>query len=248
MALEFAYGDASSPRGHALVYFDDSGHQTYYASYIVLLPVTVDVSKYVPPFLMNQVGDIGPGDMSAFAFPPSPEQVESLDKLREVSKKREDDLIYGGVCDAGDVGASMMKVNDIVQEYLECYEKVNGIELVMSDDEEERTETEHVNDVVYSLMSEPDRLGELTKLVGRLRYAVDSGESILVEETESDIEALSNYLPPSYQIDSLLKWAGSLENNSASIADLYLKRCFHLAREEYVELGKIEEEISNLIT
>ena len=63
MALEFAYGDASSPRGHALVYFDDSGHQTYYASYIVLLPVTVDVSKYVPPFLMNQVGDIGPGDM-----------------------------------------------------------------------------------------------------------------------------------------------------------------------------------------
>ena len=124
MALEFAYGDASSPRGHALVYFDDSGHQTYYASYIVLLPVTVDVSKYVPPFLMNQVGDIGPGDMSAFAFPPSPEQVESLDKLREVSKKREDDLIYGGVCDAGDVGASMMKVNDIVQEYLECMKKL----------------------------------------------------------------------------------------------------------------------------
>ena len=247
MALEFAYGDASTPRGHALVYFDDSTHQTYYASYIVLLPVTVDVSKYVPPFLMNQVGDIGPGDMSAFAFPPSPEQVEDLDKLREVSKKREDDLIYGGTCDAGDVAASMMKVNDIVQEYLECYEKVNGIQLSMSDDDVGLTEIEHVNDVVYSLMSEPDRLGELTKLVGRLRYAVDSGESILVEETESDIEALSNYLPSSYQIDTLLKWAGSLENNSASIADLYLKRCFHLAREEYVELGKIEEDISNLI-
>ena len=29
--------------------------------------------------------------------------------------------------------------------------------------------------------------------------------------------------------------------------DLYLKRCFLLAREEYVELGKIEKDIAELI-
>jgi hypothetical protein len=246
MTLEFTYGDSGTPKGHALVYFDDSTHQSYYASYIVLLPVTVDVSKYVPPFLMNQVGDIGPDDMSAFAFPPAPEEVEGLVELKDLAKKREDDLIYGGTCNVGDVASSMVKVNDIVQEYLESYEMVNGVGLSVSIDEEELPELGHVNDVVYSLMSESDRLGELTKLVGRLQYAIESGEGILVEETESDIEALSNYLPTSYQIAALLKWVGSPEENSASIADLYLKRCFHLAREEYVELGKIEENITDL--
>ena len=72
MSLDFTYGKPVSPRGHALVYFSDVQEQNYYASYIVLLPVTVDVAKYVPPFLMNQVGELGPGDMSAFAFPPAP--------------------------------------------------------------------------------------------------------------------------------------------------------------------------------
>ena len=57
MSLDFTYGNPVSPRGHALVYFSDVQEQNYYASYIVLLPVTVDVAKYVPPFLMNQVGE-----------------------------------------------------------------------------------------------------------------------------------------------------------------------------------------------
>ena len=32
-----------------------------------------------PPFLMNQVGDFSADDMSAFAFPPAPEEVEDYD-------------------------------------------------------------------------------------------------------------------------------------------------------------------------
>ncbi|GIS65530.1 MAG: hypothetical protein CM1200mP3_17780 [Chloroflexota bacterium] len=45
----------------------------------------------------------------------------------------------------------------------------------------------HINDVVYSLMSEADRLGELTKLVGTLRYSMETGEDTLIKDTEADI-------------------------------------------------------------
>ena len=60
MDLQFEMGDSENPRGHALVYFSDTGTALYFASYVVLLPITVDVSKYVPPFLMNQVGEPHP--------------------------------------------------------------------------------------------------------------------------------------------------------------------------------------------
>ena len=246
MTLSFELGNIESPKGHALLYFKDSVQGDFYATYIVLLPITVDVSKYVPPFLMNQVGEFGPGDMSAFAFPPAPEQVEGYDYLVDLAKKRQDDLIDGGEVTGTDVSSSMMKVNDVVQEYLELYEETYGTEALTLDESESASEL-HVNDVLYSMMTEPDRLNELTKLVGRMRFAVESGENSIVKEVESDINALSEYLPETFQIHRLLKWATTVSEESSHITDLYLKRCFHLSREEYKELGEIEAQISESI-
>ncbi len=246
MTLSFELGNIESPKGHALLYFKDSVQGDFYATYIVLLPITVDVSKYVPPFLMNQVGEFGPGDMSAFAFPPAPEQVEGYDYLVDLAKKRQDDLIDGGEVTGTDVSSSMMKVNDVVQEYLELYEETYGTEALTLDESESASEL-HVNDVLYSMMTEPDRLNELTKLVGRMRFAVESGENSIVKEVESDINALSEYLPETFQIHRLLKWATAVSDESSHITDLYLQRCFHLSREEYKELGEIEAQISESI-
>ena len=246
MTLSFELGNIESPKGHALLYFKDSVQGDFYATYIVLLPITVDVSKYVPPFLMNQVGEFGPGDMSAFAFPPAPEQVEGYDYLVDLAKKRQDDLLDGGEVTGTDVSSSMMKVNDVVQEYLELYEERYEIEALTLDESESASEL-HVNDVLYSMMTEPDRLNELTKLVGRMRFAVESGENSIVKEVESDINALSEYLPETFQIHRLLKWATAVSDESSHITDLYLQRCFHLSREEYKELGEIEAQISESI-
>jgi len=244
MTLSFELGKIESPRGHALLYFKDSVQGDFYATYIVILPITVDVSKYVPPFLMNQVGEFGPGDMSAFAFPPAPEQVEGYDYLVDLAKKRQDDLLDGGEVTGTDVSSSMMKVNDVVQEYLELYEERYEIEALTLDESESASEL-HVNDVLYSMMTEPDRLNELTKLVGRLRYAVESSEESIVKEVQSDINALSGYLPVSFQIQNLLEWAGKVSDQSSYMTDLYLKRCFHLSREEYKELGEVEARIND---
>ena len=243
MDLFFEIGDRNSPKGHALLYFVDSlGH--WYATYIVLLPVTVDVSKYVPPFLMNQVGEFGPGDMSAIAFPPAPEKVASLDEIKDLAAQRSDDLINGGVCDMSDVTSAMSKVNDVVESYLELYSD----ELFVR---EEITEVsgnpdDAINDVVYAFMSQPDRLNELTKLVGKIRFAVEGNAMTMLEETEMDIRTLSTHLPDGFQIDDLLKWALGSGVKADKLTELYLRRCYHLSLEEYGELGEVEAKINEI--
>ena len=246
MELNFEIGDATQPRGHALLYFTDSSSGQVFATYVVLLPITVDVSKYVPPFLMNQVGETMPGDMSAFAFPPAPEEVESVEILSELAQARKDDLIFAGSHDSSDITASMMKVNDVVQAYQDIYEEIFPS---MDESLEEIVQLEgstHINDVVYSLMSESDRLGELTKLVGTLRYSMETGEDTLIKDTETDISALAIYFSETFQINNLLKWAKQKGSSAADITDLYLKRCFHLSKEEYVQLGEVEAKIASL--
>ena len=246
MELNFEIGDATQPRGHALLYFTDSSSGQVFATYVVLLPITVDVSKYVPPFLMNQVGETMPGDMSAFAFPPAPEEVESVEILSELAQARNDDLIFAGSHDSSDITASMMKVNDVVQAYQDIYEEIFPS---MDESLEEIVQLEgstHINDVVYSLMSESDRLGELTKLVGTLRYSMETGEDTLIKDTETDISALAIYFSETFQINNLLKWAKQKGSSAADITDLYLKRCFHLSKEEYVQLGEVEAKIASL--
>jgi len=248
MTLDFKYGSPESPRGHALIYFHDFSNQKTFASYVILLPITVDVSKYVPPFLMNQVGDMGVGDMSAFAFPPAPEEIDSLESIKELASYRNDDLIFAGTCDPEDLPSAMIKINEVVASYLDLYEKNSNIIDINTFPIEEIEEHSPVSDVMYSLMSETDRLEELTKLVGRLRYSVEAGETSLERETEEDILTLSSYFPKSYQIETLLDCAKETNNDAAAKkTDLYLKRCFLLVKEEYVELGKVENDISELI-
>lgn len=246
MELKFEIGDASQPRGHALLYFTDGMSDKIFATYVVLLPITVDVSKYVPPFLMNQVGDTVPGDMSAFAFPPAPEEIENLDLLSELALARNDDMIFAGSYDGSDITSSMMKVNAVVQAYQDIYEDIFPPIDDSIDEAVQLEESGHINEVVYSLMSEADRLGELTKLVGTLRYSMDTGEETLVKDTEADISALAIYFSETFQINNLVRWAKQKGSSAANVTDLYLKRCFHLSKEEYVKLGEIEAKIASL--
>ncbi|MFL2803541.1 MAG: hypothetical protein ACJ0BB_01345 [Dehalococcoidia bacterium] len=241
--MKFDIGNEDSPKGHALVYFKDSLGSKIYASYVILLPITVDVSKYVPPFLMNQVGDFSADDMSAFAFPPAPEEVEDYDFLVQLAELRSDDLIDAGTFDGSDITSSMMKVNDLTQEYLDLYSDHLDTpqEHVVS-----LNPSSEVNDLMYSLMSENDRLTELTKLIGQMRYAIDSGEDKIIDETERDLFVLAAYFTETFQLSKLLSVAKKSGDLSATLTDLYLKRCFHLSREEYQQLGEVEDQISKL--
>ena len=95
-----------------------------------------------------------------------------------------------------------------------------------------------VNEVLYGMMSDHDKLKELTKLVGKLRFAVERYEEKLVKEAESEVEMLASHLPSSYKIPRLLDVAKARKGSGEVLADLYLKRCFCLIGEEYVKLGE----------
>ena len=109
MALTFEIGDPSFPKGHAIAYFR-SGADVL-ATYVLVLPISMDMGKYLPPLLASQLGGmagnlIGEG-MGSFAAPPVPEQVESLDYLERLAHVRGDDLVSGGTVVLGDVAAAM---------------------------------------------------------------------------------------------------------------------------------------------
>ena len=244
MDLTFDKGSENSPRGHALLYFRSSSDpDELWATYLVVLPITVDVSKYVPPFLMNQVGELGPKDLSAFAFPPAPERVPNYTHLEELASARNDDILAGGTVNPNDVSAAMMLVNEAVQRYVETYTKTQPSPHTAEAAEKEAAAGAGVNEVLYGLMSENDKLGELTKLVGRLRFDVEGAEEALAKETEADIRAMGRHLPENHQISRLIDAARAGDNRGAQLADLYLQRCFHLVHEEYVKLGQVEEQI-----
>ena len=63
MDLDFERGDRATPKGHALVFFRQRNDaEEILATYIVTLPVKVDVTKYIPPMFASQVQAMGSAD------------------------------------------------------------------------------------------------------------------------------------------------------------------------------------------
>jgi hypothetical protein len=248
MDIVFDRGSEERPKGHALLYFRNSSDpDEVWVTYMVILPISVDVSKYVPPFLMDQVGQIGPKELSAFAFPPAPERLGSYDALQELAAKRDDDILYAGSVNPTDVPSAMMSINEAVQWYSTIYGDVVGIAGQADEDEADEEDSGlGVTDVLYGLMSETDKLGELTKLVGRLKFAVDGADAAQITEAEAEVGLLSRHLPDNHNVAQLIEAVKSSDRRGAELADLYLQRCYHLVHEDYAELARIEAQLKDV--
>ena len=248
MDMVFDRGSSDSPRGHAFIFFRSSSDpEEVWACYLVMLPINVDVSKYVPPFLMGQVADLSPKDLSAFAFPPVPEKFDGHERLQRLAEVRGDDLLFCGSLNVTNVASMMMRVGEAVQSYADLYARLVPIaEPEAEPHDEEELKGFSVSEVMYELMSDSEKLSELTKLVGKLRYAMEGGESALAREAESDIRVLSRQLSESYQVAKIVNAAKSGGDRGERLTGLFLKRSFHLVQEEYVKVGTVEAEIRAL--
>mgnify|MGYP001167738374 FL=1 len=244
----FDRGDEQSPKGHALIYFrNNMDHEEIWATYVVILPIAVDVSKYVPPFLMDQVSQMGPKELSAFAFPPAPELLGDYGILEELSTRREDDILYCGTINTNDLPAAMMAINEVVQAYSEKYIEVVGIATAGGpSDEDEEDGGLSVNEVLYDLMNDSDKLGELTKLVGQLKFAVDGSNQDEIHQAEQELILLAKHLPLGHQVNQLVAAVKLSDSNSAKLADLYLQRCYCLVNEDYRKMAEIDEQLVTL--
>ena len=139
-----------------------------------------------------------------------------------------------------------MSINDAVQEYAELYTRHAPALGAPQDDQEDEEEGADIKDVLYELMSEGDRLEELTKMVGRLRFAVEGSDTRQMEETEQDIRLLARHFPDNHNIASLVQAAKSDDRRGAELADLYLRRCYFLVHEEYARLAEVERRLTEL--
>lgn len=238
MELVFEIGDSLRPRGHALAYFRSSSNSTILATYLIVPPIRLDLTKYLPPMFAGKVPDADAANLTSVAIPPIPEVVESYEELQQMAEARDDDLIYLGTIDVSRPDNMLLAANEAARLYAKMYaERPRPVEV----EEELR-----VQDVLYSLMGERDKLGEIAKLTGKLRYAVDGNDATLIQETIHEIRVLGRLLPEKYRIDELIQVCKTPGEKGRKLATLYIDRCYRLCNEEYAELTKIEAEIKRL--
>jgi len=272
MELTFERGDPQHPKGHALLYFRVSTEpDRVYATYVVTLPVKSDLTKYVPPFLASHLGSLPLSDFTAFAMPPVPEALDSYEELERISRLRDDDLVFGDSMFSYDLPRMMEAVTDAVQTYSELYARQAGdaasIGSVAPDvaaspeleasgsiplggetpanDEADDT-SYNVNEVLFSFMSERDKLGELSRLLGKLRFAVEGQDSQEAEEVAAEISTLGRHLPESFQVPSLLAVAKDTSQQASKLAQLYLDRCFRLSDGDISSAADLDQQIQSI--
>jgi len=273
MDLVFDRGDSQHPRGHALLYFRvDTEPDKVYATYVVTLPVKSDLTKYVPPFLASHLGNMPLSDLSAFAMPPVPEAVNSFGELERLSQLREDDLVYGGSMFSFDLPRMMETATEAVQVYSSlCSEALGmistpaegaaeaiGEELretleaaavpeTEPEPEPEPDDSLNVNEVLFSFMSESDKLGELSRLLGRLRFAVDGADQSEADEVGAEITVLARHLPENFKVSDLLNVAKDNSERSSQLAKLYIDRCFRLSAGDAGAATELDAQIQLLM-
>ncbi len=249
MELTFERGDAQRPKGHALVYFRvDTEPDTLYATYMVILPLKADFGKYVPPFLAAHLGNLPLNEFSAFAMPPVPEPVSSHQELAQISQLRDDDLVFGSSMFSFDLPRMMEATTAAVQSYSQLCADFMERAGVFSDQTAEAGRSEalpggeaeagadadadasyQVNEVLFSLMSEKDKLAELSRLLGKLQFAQEGRDESMAGEVTEEIAALARHLPGEFQVPNLLAAARQATGRGSRLAQLYLERCFRLS-------------------
>ena len=240
------------------MYFRDSDDPDEIGvTYVVILPVPLDLSKYMPPFLATQVAEMTSDTISSFAFPPAPEPMGDYEEMMRLAELRDDDVIYAGTHSFSDAFGIMEKVSEATSRYSDVYAYAHhdgAVPVAIGDDDEDDAESNGeddyddlaVDDLIYGSMAEADLLSELTSLLGRMKYAVDGGDADTAEESRSKIRAIGRYLPDNRRVSDLIAAASKTNEKSSQLAQLYLDRAYCLYREDYLRLKKIDEDIALL--
>lgn len=246
MDLTFEKGSAEEPKGHALFYFRSGAGDKVLATYVVVLPISMDIARYIPPLLAPQFSGMGPREMSAFALPPVPEEVDSYDELVRLAELRDDDLIFGGTLFSMQPTSLIETANEAVQRYAQLW--ADYLQQAPSQAQAEEESGLGVSEVLYSLMSDRDKLGEMAKLVSKLRFAVEGGDEAMIREAEEEILILSKYLPENYKLARLLEVARLPHPVGGELAQLYLERCYRLSDGNEEGVRQLDERIRVLET
>jgi hypothetical protein len=249
MQLRFERGDPQAPRGHAIVYAR-SGNPSgpLLATYCVVFPIEFSIGKYLPPMLAAQIPLAGLGEataMNAVPIPPMMEEVAGLDSLRQLAERRGDDLCDMGVVAVSDDSQRMTYAAEAAAGYGQIFAQfASGWPSVTPANAGESTPADlDVDEVMAQVLTDRDRLGELSRSVGMLRYAMEGKDLKLLAQTERSMRKLAAGLPEKYRADQLIDAALRPDTQGDHLAQLYLQRAFKLLDEDYAAIPPIEREI-----
>jgi hypothetical protein len=247
MRASFERGDASAPRGHALVYVRDSYDPAVIrASYLIVAPIEMDFAKYIPPMFAGQLAGMMPSGPAALPLPPIPEPVESLAWLERLAEARDDDLLDGGRVDCSSPQQLMMLMAELAGEYATLWTQ-RAAQLNRPPEQASAAEPAalpDVEDLLVSVMTDSEKVGRLAKLAGNLRYAVEVSDAYLDGEVSVQIERVGRHLPDSYRVADLLAAARQSGPTGARLLSLHVERCYKLAAGEYADLERLDREIA----
>jgi hypothetical protein len=192
--------------------------------------------------------------------------VGSFAELERLSELRADDLVYGGNMFSFDLPRMMETASEAVQIYSglcsdalampstpaegaaaaigeELREALDAAPPPEPEPVEEPDDSYNVNEVLFSFMSEIDKLGELSRLLGRMRFAVDGADQAATDDVGAEITVLARHLPESFKVGDLLEVARDNSDRSSQLAKLYIDRCFRLSAGEEGTAKELENQI-----
>jgi len=254
--MQFLRGDSQRPRGHAiLIAHSSSDPRTIFYTYCLVSPKPLSMTKYIPPFLLAQMPSeelADPMSVSGVPIPPMFEDGGSFEHLRMLAERRDDDLCDVGSINPHDDMALLQQAQQSAHEYGQLYQSyaatfaqlpitpdVKAEELPPLDD----LDTE---ELLMQTMTDRQRLSELSKLVGVVRYALEGHDMHLLQETKQRMQRIAKALPEKYRSAELLAAATETGERGAKLTQLYLERGFKLLDEEYAEIPRLERAIREL--
>ena len=231
-----------------MVYFRASGDpSTVLASYVVVPPISMDFSKFIPPMFAAQLPGILPSGPQVFPLPPIPEKVESLGWLQAMAESRDDDLIDAGTVDPMDFQRLLSLMTDLAGEYGQLYEsRTPPTESRPAEQDLPPGSEVDVDELFMSLMSDNEKVGRLAKMTGTVRYAVEGNDQSLLDETVREMERVGKHLATRYRVADLIAATRNPDPRGGRLAELLLQRCYKLAAEEYDALKALDTEIESL--
>jgi hypothetical protein len=239
MNLIFERGEREAPAGHALVYFraDDGA---ILATYILVPPIAFDLTKFMPTIMAGAMQGLEFGSaMATIPVPPIPEEVPGVEYLEALAVRRNDDLVFAGGTMHSDPMRQMADVSEAAREYSDLYGAAPQPE-----PQARPPEVIDFESARYAQMSEQEHLNELTALIGRLRESLTTGTPD--REIERQIQRLTDQLPAKYRGSDLAAAASIPGERGQRLAELYLERSYKLYNEDYLDLERIDHEISAL--
>ncbi len=256
MTIQFLRGDPHAPKGHAIfVARSTANPQVVLCTYCVVPPMPLSLAKYIPPLLAAQ---IPPEELQeatnvpVMPIPPMLEEGNTLEQLQMLSEQREDDLCDLGTVNPRDEAARMQLVAQGCQEYGQLYleraSRFKQVAPVIPEIEDEPVPLDDLDaeELLIQSMTDRQRLAELSKLVGVVRYALDGKDTHLLQETKQRMQRIARQMPDKYRGNELIAAAASPQERGARLAQLYIERGYKLLDEEYADIPGIERAIREL--